>query len=581
MELAVAKLKTVTLKDSHASSKDDEDPTIVILIEGKELRCSKKLLVQHSKYFSAFLAFSPAEKDLRVLELKGDCIDYESMKTIFEGLEHGSHISIDEENVQNILQASAFLQCPWSEKASADFMLANLNLSNAFSVFLLALNYGSGYLAETTEAFILSKIRSVNLVIHSIIDLLQMSLTDLKSILESIEYNEVAFHTACGWVLFDLDERSDYLEELLGDVIAEILMPEFLAVDGLEDHPWVQRALAKSVYYEALPLREKIKYWEKSESSLKRWPKLGIVCSTGNNSAIIAYRCPTSESWKKLSSKPGKLRDKSSGSTVVSANHSLYFLGGVGNEQMWSFGLKNDAWKCLSTYQDERIRPLACGVDSDVFIFGGYMDRHKEVRYFDTAVKFDTISQKWHILGSMNHCRSGGQACHAQGKIYLFGGLCSRRRVVVSCEVYDIAQDSYDHLTDLPAMILDFGLVLMGESTVYLIGGMDPLTFETKDTVYVYDLKTQEWSHDFPSLNIARKSCACFFDGKDLYVAGGATAELDQLSSVERFCYPKRRWEVVDNLPKGLAASVTATSMPMPIRLMSNYRELAQSNMSS
>ena len=196
---------------------------------------------------------------------------------------------------------------------------------------------------------------------------------------------------------------------------------------------------------------------------------------------------------------------------MVSANHSLYFLGGVGNEQMWSFGLKNDAWKCLSTYQDERIRPLACGVDSDVFIFGGYMDRHKEVRYFDTAVKFDTISQKWHILGSMNHCRSGGQACHAQGKIYLFGGLCSRRRVVVSCEVYDIAQDSYDHLTDLPAMILDFGLVLMGESTVYLIGGMDPLTFETKDTVYVYDLKTQEWSHDFPSLNIARFVISKFF----------------------------------------------------------------------
>ena len=525
MELALAKLKTVTLKDSPASSplpKDDEDTTIVILIEGKELRCSKKLLVQHSKYFSAFLAFSPAGREVqqqqqqhRVLELKGGCIDYESMKTIFEGLEHGSHISIDEENAQNILQASAFLQCPWSEKASADFMLANLNLSNAFSVFLLALNYGSGYLAETTEAFILSKIRSVNFAangfstanpIHSVIDLLQMSLTDLKSTLQSIEYNEVAFHTACGWVLFDLDERSDYLEELLADVIAEILMPEFLAVDGLEDHPWVQRALAKSVFYEALPLREKIKYWESasSVSSLKRWPKLGIVCSTGNNSAIIAYRCPNSESWKKLSSKPGKLRDKSSGSTVVSANHSLYFLGGVGNEQMWSFGLKNDAWKCLSTYQDERIRPLACGVDADVFIFGGYMDRHKEVRYFDTAVKFDTISQKWHILGSMNHCRSGGQACHAQGKIYLFGGLCSRRRVVVSCEVYDIAQDSYDHLTDLPAMILDFGLVLMGESRVYLIGGMDPLTFETKDTVFVYDLKTQQWSHDFPSLNIAR-----------------------------------------------------------------------------
>ena len=371
MELALAKLKSVTLKDSN----DEEDGTeIVILIEGKELRCCKKLLVHHSKYFSAFLAFSPLAE---VLELKGDCIDYESMKTIFEGLQHGSHIRIDEENAQNILQASAFLQCPWSEKASADFMLANLNLSNAFSVFLLALNYGSGYLAETSEAFILSQIKSVRFFSKSVMDLLQMSLTDIKRTLELIEDNAGAFHTACGWVLFDLEERSDYLEELLGDVIAEILRSESVAVNGLEDHPAVQRALAKSVFYEALPHRGKVKYWESATVSMKRWPKLGIVCSTGNNSAIIAYRCPTSDTWKKLSSKPGKLRDKSSGSTVVSIVSSLYFLGGVGNEQMWSFALPNDAWKCLSTCQDERIRPLACGVNNDIFIFGGYMDRHK------------------------------------------------------------------------------------------------------------------------------------------------------------------------------------------------------------
>ena len=63
-------------------------------------------------------------------------------------------------------------------------------------------------------------------------------------------------------------------------------------------------------------------------------------------------------------------------------------------------------------------------------------------------------------------------------------------------------------------------------------------------------------------------------------MAGGATAELDQLSSVERFCPGARRWEIVDNLPKGLAASVTAVVAEMPVRLMSNYRELAQSNMS-
>lgn len=65
-------------------------------------------------------------------------------------------------------------------------------------------------------------------------------------------------------------------------------------------------------------------------------------------------------------------------------------------------------------------------------------------------------------------------------------------------------------------------------------------------------------------------------------MAGGATAELDQLSSVEKFDCSSRRWVQIENLPKGLAAeaSVTAVVAQMPVRLMANYRELSQSNMS-
>ena len=63
-------------------------------------------------------------------------------------------------------------------------------------------------------------------------------------------------------------------------------------------------------------------------------------------------------------------------------------------------------------------------------------------------------------------------------------------------------------------------------------------------------------------------------------MAGGSTAELSQLSSVERYSSRNLCWEVVDCLPKGLAASVTAVTATVPVRLMSNYRELSQSNMS-
>ena len=111
--------------------------------------------------------------------------------------------------------------------------------------------------------------------------------------IELIEDNEIAFSTACGWVLFDPEDRSGLLEDLLSDVIPEILPSEALAVDGLEDHPVLIEALEKSLHYESLPLKGKINYWEDPQNnrrSYHKWPKLGVVCSTGNNVSIIAYR---------------------------------------------------------------------------------------------------------------------------------------------------------------------------------------------------------------------------------------------------------------------------------------------------
>ena len=134
-------------------------------------------------------------------------------------------------------------------------MLANLSLSNAYSVFLLALNCGSTYLATASEAFILNQVRSLRLTLTSVMDLLQMSLELIKGAIDRIEENYVAFCTACGWILFDQDERSPFLEDLLSDIFLEIIPPDALIVDGLEDHPVLIEAHAKSLHYESLPLR--------------------------------------------------------------------------------------------------------------------------------------------------------------------------------------------------------------------------------------------------------------------------------------------------------------------------------------
>ena len=273
---------------------NEANDQVRILVDSKELRCSKLLLVQHFKYFEAYFAFS-APQDHQVVQLKGG-IDYESIKTILDGLTSScqtkSSIQIDEENVQSILQASAFLQCASAERASADFIIEKLSLSNAYSIFLLGLSCGSAYLGDAAESFILDNVRSLRLTMTSVMDLLQMDPELIKGAIQLIEDNYVAFSTACGWVLFAVDERSRYLEELLADVIVEIIPPDALIVDGLEDQAILLEALNKSRHYDSLALRDKIKYWEDSgaDRDFSKWPKLGVVCSTGNNSAVIAYR---------------------------------------------------------------------------------------------------------------------------------------------------------------------------------------------------------------------------------------------------------------------------------------------------
>ena len=213
--------------------------------------------------------------------------------------------------------------------------------------------------------------------------------------------------------------------------------------DDLEGEAIISKSHEKSLYYDSLALRDKINYWENTSEKCcsqksdrcskhqiyqKRWPKMAIVCSTGNNFALITYRSDNYDQWLRLTTKPERLKVKSSGSAVVVAGHdhnpALYFIGGVGNVQMWSYSLKYDSWKLLSLEQDERIRPLVCSQDSTIYVFGGYTDEKKEVSYLDSAAKFDTKTLKWTSLSPMECSRSGGQACYFDGNIYLFGGLC-------------------------------------------------------------------------------------------------------------------------------------------------------------
>ena len=93
--------------------------------------------------------------------------------------------------------------------------------------------------------------------------MLQLDIDKLYGVLDEISDNYVAFIIICGWILYDMTDRADYLSPLLKSfVIIELIPPDALLVDGLEEHPGLIEALQKSTDYDSLPLRGKINYWE-------------------------------------------------------------------------------------------------------------------------------------------------------------------------------------------------------------------------------------------------------------------------------------------------------------------------------
>ena len=166
----------------------------------------------------------------------------------------------------------------------------------------------------------------------------------------------------------------------------------------------------------------------------------------------------------------------------------------------------------------------------------------------------------------------GAKAFVYEGKIYIVGGSASKHHRTASRRViaFDPASEAYEAVTDIPECVVDFGVAVVG-SVLYLVGGFKVGQSELANSFLGFDLRRREWLTDLPALNCARKSCACFYDGRTLWAVGGFDpVNLRYSDSVEKLNIDddedEWRWETVENFPFGAALDVI--QCPMPVSFM-------------
>ena len=236
-------------KKEEGEEEEEDDDQIELVVQGRDICVSERLLCKHSKYFAHVFGSLPSDDDdddgatttttttvmvLRHGKLEGEedipvekqeeplsQISYATMRTILDFLETGV-LKVGEQNVKHLLIASDLLAIGSVETACFNFLKSTLNESNCVRHFVLAdakrswrnlsrhcanfiqLNFGR--LMQLTQIYQQTSAKQFRDIISG------------ESL--NVQREEMVLESVLEWVGYDLESRSDQscLQMLLEEV---------------------------------------------------------------------------------------------------------------------------------------------------------------------------------------------------------------------------------------------------------------------------------------------------------------------------------------------------------------------------
>ncbi|KAL6456284.1 hypothetical protein MHYP_G00348270 [Metynnis hypsauchen] len=192
------------------------DQKALIKVDGAEFTADKRALSESSAYFSRLFSsvWSPSGK--RVYSIPG--VSAEMMGLIIE-YAHTHSITINKENVQELLVAADYLCVMGLVQACCQFLEDQLCVENCIGTWVFAEFYSCWQLQQKAYLFILHHFEEIVRVSEEFLDL---SLTQLSNIIEKDDLNvkqeETLSKAIQQWISHKPDERQEHLPALLAKV---------------------------------------------------------------------------------------------------------------------------------------------------------------------------------------------------------------------------------------------------------------------------------------------------------------------------------------------------------------------------
>ena len=146
-------------------------------------------------------------------------------------------IAINEENIQDVLEASGFLFLPRLRDRCAKFLRDRLDFDNCLQIFHIARRYSLPYLLECSQEFISAIFEEI--ITHP--DFQFLSADEFIDVISqedlSVPSEDFVLEAALQWVRFDLMKREKYFPEILKSIhlpyVSDFLLKELLEKDAM------------------------------------------------------------------------------------------------------------------------------------------------------------------------------------------------------------------------------------------------------------------------------------------------------------------------------------------------------------
>ena len=481
---------------------------IKITVENRQFNCHKAVLFATSPYFDAM--FSSGMRESVSGEITFKEMEATTFELVMEYIYTGKEV-VTQDNVIKLLKASSLLQIKSLCEKCEVILEPYIDLENCIDIWRLSLIHS--WEKVKAKAFLKILKQFVDLVKTDAF--MRLDAYELIQVIKDDDLNVPAEESVLDAV-FAWSRRGDppSRKQKLGQIVANVrlghISSERLALLKSPNSPLIEDALAQqcvdeAIQYKLLPARR-----QEANSPVTHHRR----CSPYDEVLVVMGGC--------MSMHPPYKR----------CNDVL------------AHSFAQDKWFKLEPLPfDPGIEFATCTYGNDIYLTGGGSRTQ-------TFLKYRSDKNKWKIGKPLCQGRRRHVMVSLTNSLYVIGGYDHRlpegNRMLASIEKYDMSEDSWEEVAQLPIPVSSFSSAVSGEK-ILLFGGEKNDKTDT-GIVQCFDTRTNE-CHRYNSLSIiskltkavtsGRRIFIIFFSGKIVeynpYVVGGSSTVCNLVGTVKSF----------------------------------------------